>query len=227
MPRAGNERPRPYINAAGFPVQVPYPEIRRLPQSRRATLDPGSALMPYTDEEPLNIPLNMLMTNLSLPTVSARTLDWLFSGMYPDPESRALATADFMRKAKDIGPADGVIPIIGQKPEQGGALAIKLLTIPGERSPLYIRFYPGGHTRDDTVICFDLATGPQQGMPLPRGYSFFQRTSEGDVDLKGLQEAMGYGKPTGGDSFLIIKDTHVILRRPGPGNRNFTFETSV
>ncbi|KAJ7757461.1 hypothetical protein B0H16DRAFT_1457645 [Mycena metata] len=194
MPRAGNERPRPYINAAGFPVQVPYPEIRRLPQSRRANLDPGSALLPYTDEDPLDIPLNMLMTNLSLPTLSARTLDWVLSGMFPDPASRALATANFMSIAKDIGPTDGVLPIIGQKPEQGGADAIKLILIPGERRPLYIRFYRGGHTPDDTVICFDLATGPQQGVPLPRGYSFFQRTSEGRCDLKGLQGGNGVWK---------------------------------
>ncbi|KAJ7750369.1 hypothetical protein B0H16DRAFT_1550440 [Mycena metata] len=208
------------VNAAGYPIQTSYPTIRHPPLG--APVDPGTAQFPFTDQEPLQIPLNRVMTNLQLPTMSAATLDWMLSAITP-PEGMDAAREAFLRSSAAAFPADGVIPILGQKPEHGaGGGPLKITEIPDDL--LVMRFYRGGFRPDEQMVCFDFYDRrTKQGVAKPPNYHVYQHTVQGPIELHGLHHALGHDAPLGIESFIIMKGVYVVLSRPDLPD--FTFVT--
>ncbi|KAJ7049438.1 hypothetical protein C8F01DRAFT_1378564 [Mycena amicta] len=123
---------------------------------------------------------------------------------------------------------NGKIPVLGQKPEEGSASAYTLFDIPDDDNKLSIRLFPGGVQRFQRILFFDFVTtawGKTRGVPMPAGYGVYQMMPNELVALQGVTQVFGAPVPDVGESFTVMEDVQVVVKRVGKDD--FVFSTKI
>ncbi|KAJ6632152.1 hypothetical protein B0H10DRAFT_1976334 [Mycena sp. CBHHK59/15] len=163
------------------------------------------------DTSPIPGRYNTALAQAGLPTVSHAELDWMLRPYCRTEEELVVEKQRYIASAERSVPT-GKIPMLGQKPNDGGEPALKFLPIPGDR--LAIRIFPGGFERGRHMFFFYFVDENEQPVNMPPGYSVHQCFAPNNIQLKGLHEVLGFPLDKG-DSFAVLEDVWCVLCRPG------------